>query len=433
MLRIMNQRRIVGVSIFALALLCQPGCGGGGGGGGNTVGGLPVAPDPTCSALTPAIHFETAAQIQSRLHEAIIVPSTSVEHASDIGIRAHTNHLILATSSRGVGPLGFSPTGIHTAYNVPTNGGAGAIALVDAFNYPTALNDFNVFSNQFSLPTESSSDVTASSNTVFRVVYATGSKPSDDGGWAQESALDTQWAHAMAPKAKIYLVEAASASLDDLANAANVAKSLPGVKQVVMSFGATETSCEFATYDKDFLKSGVTFYSAAGDDAGNRDFPGESKNVVCVGGTTLNVNLDGTWASETAWDGTACGPSNFEPRPLFQNVIFSKVGKFRGDCDIAADGDPATGVSVYDSFTFQGVSGWQVFGGTSSAAPIVAGIANTALESHPSSQAQNTTFYANLGTANFHDVTSGSAGGFDAAAGWDFATGVGTPNGTGGF
>ena len=432
MLRSMVHRRIVGLSLFTLALLCQPGCGGGGGGGG-TVGGLPVAPDPTCSVIQPAVHLQTAAQIQARLHENIIVPATSIEHASDIGIRAHTNHLILATTTRGVGPQGFTPSGLDTAYNVPPNGGAGAIALVDAFNYPTALNDFNVFSNQFSLPAESSSDVTASSNAVFRVVYATGVKPVDDGGWAQESALDTQWAHAMAPHAKIYLVEAASASLDDLAHAANVAKALPGVKQVVMSFGATETACEFATFDKFFLQNGVTFYSAAGDDAGNQDYPGESKNVVCCGGTTLNVNSNGTWASETAWNGTACGVSQFEPRPLFQNVVFSLVGKFRGACDIAADGDPATGVSVFDSTIFGGVSGWQVFGGTSSSAPILAGIANTALEAHASSQAQNTVFYSEIGGSNLHDVTSGSSGGLNAGAGWDFPTGVGSPNGIGGF
>lgn len=432
MLRNMVHRRIVGLSVLALALLCQPGCGGGGGGGG-TVGGLPVAPDPTCAAVVPAVRLETAAQMQARLHESLIVPATSLEHASDIGIRAHTNHLILATTTRVVGPQGFSPSGLRMAYNVPSNGGAGAIALVDAFNYPTALNDFNVFSNQFSLPSETSSDATLSSNTVFQVVYATGSKPTDDGGWAQEAALDTQWAHAMAPNAKIYLVEAASASLDDLAHAANVAKNLPGVKQVVMSFGATETACEFATYDSFFIKSGVTFYSAAGDDAGNQDYPGESKNVVCCGGTTLNVSLTGVWASETAWNGTACGASHFEPRPLFQNVVFSLVGKYRGACDIAADGDPATGVSVYDSFVFQGVSGWQVYGGTSSAAPILAGIANTALESHVSSQAQNTQFYSEIGTPNFHDVTSGSAGGLNAGPGWDFPTGVGSPNGIGGF
>lgn len=427
----MDHKRAVWLALFTLSLLTQPGCGGGGGNGG-TVDGLPVAPPPSCSALLPAVTPLTAQQIQSRLREPIIVPATSVEHASDIGLRAHTNHLILATTSRGIGPQGFSPAQIHKAYGVP-NGGAGAIALVDAFNYPTALNDFNVFSNQFGLPAEGSASATASTNAVFRVVYATGIKPTDDGGWAQESALDTQWAHALAPNAKIYLVEAASASLDDLARAVNVAKSLPGVKQVVMSFGATETSCEFATYDGTFVKSGVSFFAAAGDDAGNRDFPGESNNVVSCGGTSLIAGVDGTWISESAWDGTACGPSAFEPRPAFQNVVFNQVGKYRGACDIAADGDPATGVSVYDSFPFQSVSGWQTYGGTSASAPILAGIANTAATDRTSSRDQNTAFYAALGSASFHDVSSGSAAGFSAAAGWDFPTGVGTPNGLGGF
>ena len=103
---------------------------------------------------------------------------------------------------------------------------------MDAYHYPTALKDFNVFSNQFGLPTEGSTNATASTNTVFQVVYASGSKPRTNGGWAQEAALDIEWAHAMAPGAKIYLIEAASNSYASLFAAVDKARSLPGVKQV---------------------------------------------------------------------------------------------------------------------------------------------------------------------------------------------------------
>jgi kumamolisin len=415
----------VGIVIATLA------CGGGGGGGGST--GLPVAPDPTCGTIIQRA-VPSAAQLAAKFGPNVIVPTTSVPKAADTGL-AHTNHLILVRPpTRGIpDPSGLTPAQLHAAYNIPSNSGSKAIAIVDAFNYPTALNDFNVYSSQFGLPTEASSTVTASSNSVFQVVYANGVKPADDAGWSQEMALDMECAHAMAPKAKIYLVEAASSSLDDLARAANVAKKLTGVSQVSLSFGAVEDGCQFATYDKDFIQSGVVFFASSGDDAGSRDFPGESKNVVSVGGTTLNINLDGTWASESAWNGTSCGPSDFEPRPSFQDGQFSLVGKFRGSCDIAAVGDPNTGVSVYDSFPSGGISGWNVFGGTSASCPIVAGIANVGGAAHTSSRDENATLYAGIGGANFHDIKSGSASGFNAGSGWDFPTGVGSPNGIGGF
>src|SRR6476646_7777631 len=120
----MDYKRALGLSVFAFALLVQPGCGGGGGNA-PTAGGLPVAPDPSCSSIIPRITPLTAQQIQSTLKEQVIVPSTSLERFSDIGLRAHTNHLILIKTSRGIGPTGFSPSQIRTAYGVPT-GGAGA-------------------------------------------------------------------------------------------------------------------------------------------------------------------------------------------------------------------------------------------------------------------------------------------------------------------
>jgi len=434
----MVRGRAGAVSLVGIALILAIACGGGGGGGSSSTTGTttsgrpPVAPDPTCAAIVPQA-VPTLAQMQSRFGPNVIIPPSSVPKPIDSG-RAHTNHLILnrPALSRAPDPSGLTPAQLHKAYGIP-NGGSGAIAIVDAFNYPTALNDFNVFASQFGLPQETSSSVTSTSNTVFRVVYASGSKPTDDASWSQEMALDIDCAHAMAPNAKIYLVEAASDSLDDLATAVTVAKKLSGVKEVSLSFGSVETSCMFVDYDSRFLQSGVVFFASAGDDAPHRDFPGESKNVVSVGGTTLTVAPDGTWINESAWDGTACGPSAFEPRPIFQDPFFNLTGEFRGACDISAVGDPLTGVSIYDSTPFSGQSGWQVFGGTSASCPIIAGCANVSGSARTSSQSQNTVLYSNIGTANFHDITSGSASGFNAGPGWDFPTGVGSPNGTGGF
>lgn len=85
-------------------------------------------------------------------------------------------------------------------------GGSGTIAIVDAYDYPTAANDLAIFSSYFNLPTAN-----------FQTIYATGSKPSADstGGWELEAALDIEWAHAMAPNANIVLVEAASNTNSD--------------------------------------------------------------------------------------------------------------------------------------------------------------------------------------------------------------------------
>jgi subtilase family serine protease len=365
----------------------------------------------------------------------VIVPATSIEQASDVGKRVHTNHLILAKSVNSFqsGNNGYTPTQIDEAYNlpIPNTTGAGAIAIVDAYNYPNALSDFNTFSTTYSLPTERSSTATGSSNTVFRLVYATGSVPPNDGGWSQEMAIDIEWAHAMAPNAKIYLVEAASDSLPDIISAVNVAKTLPGVREVSTSFGGTETGCTYVDFNDAFLQNGVAFFAAAGDVAGQRNFPALSMNTVAVGGTTLSLGPLGTYLSESVWNQTGCGPSAYEPRPVYQDNLYSTVGKYRAGCDIAAVADPNTGVAVYDSYSYQGMSGWFIAGGTSVACPIVAGIANGSGVVFNSSQGFNAATYALSGSAYFHQITTGSSAGYNGASPWCFPTGLGTPNGLG--
>ena len=421
--------RVPACLLGGIAVAILVGCGGGSSSSSSGSSGRPpFAGDPVCNnSLAPKVAQKATHTAQNT--PGVFIPATSIEQPGDIGKRAHTNHLILKRAYQpNVSGGGYSPLQITTAYGVKLNAGAGAIALVDAYNYPTALNDFNEFSSNFGLPTEPSSSVTAN-NSVFQVVYATGSAPSNDPSWSQEMALDIEWAHAMAPQAKIYLVEAASSNFSDLLTAINVAKNLPGVREVSMSFGGTETACFYVQDDSLFSQPGVAFFAAAGDSAGERDYPALSSNVIAVGGTTLNMTLGGLYSSESVWSDTGCGPSAYEPRPVFQDGFYKTIGLYRGGCDIAAVADPNTGVAVYDSTPYQGSSGWLIAGGTSLATPLIAGIANSTGLTFSSSSSLAKSLYALAGTSYFHVVTSGSSDGFNAGTPWCFPTGLGTPNG----
>ncbi len=182
------------------------------------------------------------------------VPVSSVPRWFDRGRVAHTHHLIWRGDrrSRSLGPLdlnlrgpllpgptieGFSPEDVRGAYGVPDLSGSQAIAIVSAYFYPTALNDFNVFSSQFGLPVETSTDPTASSNQVFQMVYQGNAQPPEDEYWSSEQAMQIEWAHSIAPNAKIYLVEAQSSAYVDLFRTESLAGTLPNVKEVSSSWG----------------------------------------------------------------------------------------------------------------------------------------------------------------------------------------------------
>lgn len=364
---------------------------------------------------------------------AIVIPGSSIEQPEDVGVRAHTNHLFFVPDAVADGPQGETPQSLRQVYSLPATGGSGVIAIVDAYHYPTSLKDFNVFAKAFGLPEETSSVDTRATNRVFQVVYAGGSKPETDAGWSEEMALDIEWAHAMAPSAKIVLVEAASDSNNDLYAAVDIASSLPGVVEVSMSWGGSESRNE-SSGDVHFQQPGVVYFAASGDTGGKVIYPGCSPYVVSAGGTTINRNTAGVFESETAWSGSGGGPSRYESRPSYQLGISNIVKSSRGVPDLAFDANPETGVSVYDSTPYEGSSGWLIFGGTSVATPSLAGIVNNAASSRhvfaTSSNAELTTIYGILATASystdFRDITEGSAGHNRAEVGWDFVTGVGS-------
>jgi subtilase family serine protease len=136
-------------------------------------------------------------------------------------------------------------------------------------------------------------------------------------GWALETALDVEWAHALAPKANILLVEASSNLMSDLLTAVNYARNRPGVSAVSMSWGTGEFAGE-ATYDGFFTTpaghTGVTFLASTGDDGTPGGYPAYSPNVVAVGGTTLRVNRaisSPDYVSEIGWTGSGGGVSQY--------------------------------------------------------------------------------------------------------------------------
>ena len=370
----------------------------------------------------------------------VLVPESAGFAPQDSGVRSHTHLrvLVVPNAASSSNAMYNTPATIHSLYNLPSTGGSGAIAIVDAYHYPTSLGDFNSFAGYFGLPKETSTVATASSNRTFQVVYATGYQPQSQGNyiasWNMEEALDIEWAHAMAPNAKIYLVEAASDSNSDLDYAVQVAARQAGVKEISMSWGGSEMSYESMFYDSVYSAPGIVYF-ASGGDSSQMEYPAASPNVVSCGGTTVNRNAAGTLISETGWSDTGCGSSAYEPRPSYQNSVTAVVGTKRGVSDFAFDSDPNTGVYVYDTTPLWGESGWWILGGTSVASPSLAGVVNLAASTGgngfaASTAAEEARIYGNLGNLKaYRDITSGTDGRYSCKVGYDLITGVGVPNG----
>jgi kumamolisin len=306
------------------------------------------------------------------------------------------------------------------------SGGSRTIAIVDAFDDPTVRSDLDAFSNRFALPKAN-----------FDLIFASGKRPGNDKGWEIEIALDVEWAHAMAPKAKILLVEATSSSYQDLRTALDTATdrlATQGGGEVSLSWGGAEFADQ-TTFNASFKrKPGITYFAATGDSPGV-NYPSTSADVVAVGGTTINRDAAGSYAGQTPWQDAGAGPSAFVPRPDYQKGVVSD--NWRGVADVSAIADPNTGgVWVYDSGNAQNTTnhGWLAVGGTSAATPIVASIANNSGRFATSSETELRYIYAHV--KEFSDIKSGSCGPlgkFSAKAGWDYCTGAGTPNGHGGL
>jgi len=384
-----------------------------------------------------------------------IIPKSSQFTAADSGTRSHTNVRIFVPDGLSSYPselppvagYGFeTPASLACIYGlVPpvqgcnpnattTNpaGGSRAIAIVDAYDDPTAASDLAIYSTQFGLPPAN-----------LKVVYASGSEPAQDptGGWELEESLDIEMAHAMAPGATIYLVEANSDYDTDLYPAVVVVASLVscgkpacahggrGRGEVSMSWAGGEYSAESSS-DGFFQYPGVVFVSGAGDDPGTY-YPCASPNVVCVGGTVAARSiLTGNFLYEVAWMDAGGGFSYYENRPPYQDSIRNVVGATRGTPDVSFDaGGVNSGVWIYDSNDYEGgPGGWFIAYGTSVGTPAIAAIINGAGRFHESSAEELRVIYSS--GRGFTDLERGYCGPYDsfaASPGWDFCTGVGSP------
>jgi subtilase family serine protease len=329
---------------------------------------------------------------------------------------------------------GYTPADLSSAYKWGASGSSSlTIAIVDAYDNPNAESDLNVYRSQFGL----GSCTTA--NGCFRKVNQNGgtAPPAGDTGWGQEIALDLDMASAVCPNCNILLVEASSNSFADLGTAVNRAAAM-GATAISNSYGGNEFLGETSsTYAGPYNHPGIAVTASSGDSGYGVETPAAYNTVVGVGGTSLTTAANARGWTETAWSGAGSGCSGYVSKPSWQT---DSGCSRRTVADVSAVADPNTGVAVYDSYGSTGGNNWYVFGGTSVASPIIASAYALGgnLSGYPASYT-----YAHAGALN--DVTSGSNGRCthgrntsaaylcSARVGYDGPTGLGTPNGLGGF
>ncbi len=390
-------------------------------------------------------------------------------------IRAYANHLFrnvcslpingfahchakLLTKDDAVSPLAGStpaatsmgPLQLHTAYQLPCAPGGGVasscatpaafgpqtIAIIDAYHYPTVEQDLVTYSNQFGIPP------CTKANGCLQVVNQSGGTTlptTVNSGWALEAALDVQAAHAICQTCKIILFEANSATYNDLATAVNSAAAM-GVTAISNSYGSSEWSGQ-TFYDAFYNHPGIAVTVSSGDSGygAGAQFPASSPNVVAVGGTSLHVYTDNSYASESVWSGAGSGCSLYEAALPLQTSLSNWSGTGcarRAVADVAAVADPNTGAAVYTSTPYSGQTGWFQVGGTSLASPIIAAV--FALAGPIGNVQANTIPYNNYSLLSFHDITTGTNGSCltslcKGVVGFDGPTGLGSPNGLLGF
>jgi hypothetical protein len=340
----------------------------------------------------------------------------------------------LASSS----PSGYSPADFHTAYSLPENAPtAQTIAIVDAYDSPTIESDLAVYSSTYGIP------ACTTANGCFSKVNQNGvegSYPKKDAGWALEIALDVEVAHGICQNCKILLVEANSNLFSDLRTAVNTAAAL-GATQISNSYGGPEFAGEAS--DTAYDHPGIAITASAGDDGYAAEYPAASPYVVAVGGTTLNLGPSSSYGSETVWSGSGSGCSAYITARSWQTSdpswALTECGTKRGVSDVAADANPNTGASVYDTTKVEGQSGWFTVGGTSLSAPLIAGVYALAGGSSSAYPAADPYAHRSDSPASLHDITSGSNGSCGSstmckgAVGYDGPTGAGTPRGIAAF
>lgn len=323
-------------------------------------------------------------------------------------------------------PAGYLAFDLQQAYSLDEFGGQNElVAIVDAYGDPNLASDLNAYRSENGLAP------CTTANGCFHIYNQNGQSsplPAGNVGWAGETSLDVDMVSATCYSCKIDVVQANSASNGDLFTAVNAAANL-GAKFISLSWGGSEFSGE-TNYDSYLNHPGVAITVSTGDAGYGVEYPSSSPNVTAVGGTSLYTDSSLRGFHETAWSGAGSGCSAYEAKPSFQHDTGCAR---RAVADVSAIADPNTGVAYYDTY---GSGGWGVAGGTSVAAPIIAGVYAQAGLPTPNAAA-NSYPYNNPGYLN--DVTTGSNGSCGgsylctATSGYDGPTGLGTPSGTSSF
>jgi subtilase family serine protease len=297
----------------------------------------------------------------------------------------------------------LSPDQIRTAYDVAPlaakgiDGAHQTIIVVDSYGSPTVAADLAHFDSYFQLPAPPS----------FRVLQPAGKVPaynshnSNRVGWAEESTLDVEWAHVMAPGASIVLVETPTSENEGTTGFPQIVTAERYVLQhklgqvISQSFAATEetfpTPASILSFRSPYqlaARDHVTVLAATGDTGATSDeynmkdlyttravsWPATDPLVTAVGGTQLSLRANGTrTAPDTAWNDSGGGTSIEFSRPSYQNGVAAVTGNARGVPDVAMDASCKSAVAVYGSFYPTG-GRWESVCGTSLAAPLFAGV-----------------------------------------------------------
>jgi subtilase family serine protease len=380
---------------------------------------------PVLSAQQPLIRLQLPHVMPSREPLAFTRPHVVI------------NAISTTTADLSAPPTSaFTPTIIRHAYGfdmVPNQGAGQTIAVIDAYDDANIESDLATFSSQFNLPSCTSADG------CFTKLYASGSQPAASAQWSIEIALDVEWAHAIAPQAKILLVEANSYALSDLLAGVDLAVT-KGASVVSMSWTTPEFSSE-RSMDTHFVASGVTFLAASGDSGAGVNYPAASPDVISVGGTSLTLGASNNYGSEAAWSGSGGGLSAYENEPEFQEKfgVPNDASGYRAVPDVSFNANPGTGYAVYNSIAYQGASGWFQVGGTSAATPqwaaaiAIANAIRTAAHKALLSSAGSALYPMNTRTdaVNFYPVNKQSGNSCTrmcrTIAGFDAYTGLGSP------
>jgi subtilase family serine protease len=371
----------------------------------------------------------------------------------------------------------YSPQEMRKAYGVAPileagyTGAGQTIIIIDSFGSPTIASDLHSFDVGYGLPDPPSL-------TVLAPLGAVPFDPtnSDAVGWAFETTLDVEWAHAMAPGAKIVLL---TSPVDET----NGVQGMPEFlsleqyaldhnlgKIISQSWGTAENTlftpegeqvlANFESFYQEAAQQNVTVLASAGDSGSANvelngttfypfptvSFPASSPFVTAVGGTSLYLDTSGNYQSETVWNNSygagGGGVSQQFTEPSYQYWLSPSVQKImaghRGIPDVAYNADPNTPILVYISFLGSTSTGYYFTGGTSEGSPQWAGIVAdlNQLVGHPLGFL-NPQLYSlgavGLQTALFHDITVGNNGfaglpGYSATVGFDLASGWGTPD-----